>query len=62
MANYSFDYGNSHWAVLDANTYIDWYNPSLWEWMQKDLASAKSATWRFVAFHQPGFNSSNEHF
>jgi hypothetical protein len=62
MANFSFDYGNSHWTVLDANTYMDWNNPSLREWLQKDLEAAQSATWRFVAFHQPGFNSSKEHF
>jgi hypothetical protein len=62
MANFSFDYGNSHWTVLDANTYMDWSNPSLREWLTKDLAAAQSATWRFVAFHQPGFNSSREHF
>jgi 3',5'-cyclic AMP phosphodiesterase CpdA len=62
MANFSFDYGNSHWTVIDANTYMDWNNPSLRDWLQKDLAAAQSATWRFVAFHQPGFNSSKEHF
>jgi 3',5'-cyclic AMP phosphodiesterase CpdA len=62
MANFSFDYGNSHWTVLDANTYMDWRNPSLREWLRNDLAAAQSATWRFVAFHQPGFNSSKEHF
>jgi hypothetical protein len=62
MANFSFDYGNSHWTVLDANTYMDWSNPSLQEWLKNDLASAQSATWRIVAFHQPGFNSSKEHF
>jgi hypothetical protein len=62
MANFSFDYGNSHWTVLDANTYMDWSNPALREWLTKDLAAAQSATWRFVAFHQPGFNSSKEHF
>jgi hypothetical protein len=62
MANFSFDYGNSHWTVLDANTYMDWSNPALREWLTKDLASAQSAAWRFVAFHQPGFNSSKEHF
>jgi hypothetical protein len=62
MANFSFDYGNSHWTVLDANTYMDWQNQSLREWLQKDLAAAQSATWRFVALHQPGFNSSKEHF
>jgi 3',5'-cyclic AMP phosphodiesterase CpdA len=62
MANFSFDYGNSHWTVLDANTYMDWSNPSLREWLARDLAAAQSATWRFVTFHQPGFNSSKEHF
>jgi hypothetical protein len=62
MANFSFDYGNSHWTVLDANTYMDWNNPSLREWLKKDLAAAQSAAWRFVAFHQPGFNSSKQHF
>jgi hypothetical protein len=62
MANFSFDYGNSHWTVLDANTYMDWSNPALREWLTKDLAAAQSAAWRFVAFHQPGFNSSKQHF
>jgi 3',5'-cyclic AMP phosphodiesterase CpdA len=62
MANFSFDYGNSHWVVLDANPYMDWNNPALREWLAEDLAAAQSATWRFVGFHQPGFNSSHEHF
>jgi 3',5'-cyclic AMP phosphodiesterase CpdA len=61
MANFSFDYGNAHWTVLDSNNYMDWTNPALREWVAKDLASAKNATWRFVAFHHPGFNSSKEH-
>ena len=29
---------------------------------RRDLAAAKGATWRFVAFHHPGFNSSKSHF
>ncbi len=62
MANFSFDYGNSHWTVIDANTYMDWNDQSLRDWLNKDLAAARSATWRLVAFHQPGFNSSKEHF
>ncbi len=62
MANFSFDYGNAHWTVLDADPYVDWTNPSLRDWVAKDLASAKSATWRFVGFHHPGFNSSKAHF
>jgi 3',5'-cyclic AMP phosphodiesterase CpdA len=62
MANFSFDYGNAHWTVLDADPYVDWTNQALRDWVAKDLASAKSATWRFVGFHHPGFNSSKAHF
>ncbi|HXJ44325.1 MAG TPA: metallophosphoesterase [Bryobacteraceae bacterium] len=62
MANFSFDYGNAHWTVLDSNAYMDWSTPELVDWVKKDLEAAKSATWRFVAFHHPGFNSSQKHF
>jgi len=62
MANFSFDYGNAHWTVLDSNAYMDWRNPDLQAWLKKDLAAASGATWRFVAFHHPGFNSSHSHF
>jgi Calcineurin-like phosphoesterase len=62
MANYSFDFGNAHWTVLDANATVDWTNSQLQEWVAKDLASARGAKWRFVSFHQPGFNSSKTHF
>jgi hypothetical protein len=41
---------------------MDWNNPALEEWLKNDLAAAQSATWRFVGFHQPGFNSAKEHF
>lgn len=61
MANFSFDYGNAHWTVLDSNPYMEWSNPELRDWVAKDLASAQNATWRFVAFHHPGFNSATEH-
>jgi 3',5'-cyclic AMP phosphodiesterase CpdA len=64
MANYSFNYGNTHWTVLDSNPYVDWTNKELNDWVANDLASAsaKNATWRFVTFHHPGFNSANEHY
>ena len=61
MANFSFDYGNAHWTVLDSNPYMEWSNPELRDWVAKDLAAARNATWRFVAFHHPGFNSATEH-
>jgi hypothetical protein len=62
MANFSFDYANAHWTILDANATVDWTNSELQDWVANDLASARGATWRFVNFHHPGFNSSKSHF
>jgi len=62
MANFSFDYGNAHWTVLDSNRYVDWTDKGLQAWVERDLVSAKGATWRFVAFHHPGFTSAREHY
>jgi predicted phosphohydrolase len=59
--NYSFDYGNTHWTVLDSNDYVDWTDHALRDWVERDLSSAKTATWRFVAFHHPPFQSSKQH-
>ena len=62
MANFSFDYGDAHWTVLDTNPYVDWTDPALRAWLDADLASAAAgAAWRFVAFHHPPFNSSKAH-
>lgn len=61
MAQYSFNYANAHWTVLDANPYMDWTSPELRAWLDKDLASAKSARWRFVALHQSPFTSALTH-
>jgi predicted phosphodiesterase len=62
MANFSFDYGNAHWTILDSNPYVDWTNKEILDWVEKDLAAAKNATWHFVMFHHPGFNSSRAHY
>jgi hypothetical protein len=62
MTNFSFDYGDSHWTILDANPYVDWTDAGLKQWVASDLAAAQGATWRFVAFHHPAFNSAREHF
>lgn len=62
MTNFSFDYGNAHWTVLDSDTYVDWTDSTLRDWVARDLESAKQATWRFVLFHHPGFNSSRAHY
>jgi Calcineurin-like phosphoesterase len=61
MANFSFDYGDVHWTVLDANPYVQWADPGLRTWVANDLASAKDKPWRFVTFHHPSFNSSKAH-
>lgn len=62
MTNFSFDYGNAHWTVLDADTYVDWTNKELLDWVKNDLTNSKNAIWHFVLFHHPGFNSSREHY
>jgi hypothetical protein len=62
MANFSFDYANAHWTVIDANATVDWTDRELRAWVASDLAAASGATWRFVSFHQPGFHSSKTHF
>jgi predicted phosphodiesterase len=62
LANFSFNFGNAHWTVLDANPYADWRDPKLQNWLTHDLETAKDSTWRFVAFHQPPFSSSRAHF
>lgn len=62
MANFSFNYGNAHWTVLDSNPYVDWSDRELRAWVQHDLAAAQGATWRFVAFNHPGFSSARKHF
>ncbi|WP_435008866.1 metallophosphoesterase [Tundrisphaera lichenicola] len=61
MANFSFDYGDVHWTVLDSNPYVQWADPALRAWLAFDLASAKDKPWKFVTFHHPGFNSSTDH-
>ncbi len=61
MRNYSFDYGNAHWTVLDGNEYMDWTDGELRDWVESDLAAAQNATWRFVCFHQPGFSTNPKH-
>ena len=55
-ANYSFDFGLSHWLVLDGNAYVDWRDEKWQKWVRDDLA-ASSKKWKFVVMHQPGFSS-----
>lgn len=61
MANYSFDYANVHWLVLDANQYMDWTEESLRQWVEDDLKAVNPSMWKFVSFHQPPFTSNLKH-
>lgn len=62
MTNFSFDYGNAHWTVIDSDPYVDWTDSTLRDWLAKDLAAATNATWRFVVYHHPCFSSSRAHY
>jgi acid phosphatase type 7 len=62
MANFSFNYSNAHWTVIDADNYVDWTDSTLKNWVANDLATSKDADWHFVLYHHPGFNSAIEHF
>ena len=61
MANFSFDFGNTHWIVLDGNYYMDWSSPEMRKWVSEDLAKASSAKWKFATFHQPAFSTDLYH-
>jgi hypothetical protein len=60
--NYSYNYGNAHWMVIDSDPYVNWTDSSLQAWVAADLARAKESVWRFVIFHHPGFSSAREHY
>ena len=62
MTNFSFEYGNAHWTILDSNPYVDWTDSTLRDWLAKDLEAAANATWRIVLYHHPCFNSSRAHY
>jgi hypothetical protein len=59
-ANYSFDWGNSHWLVLDGGAYVNWRDNDWRNWVREDLASCKKQ-WKFAVIHQPGFSSDTNH-
>lgn len=61
MASFSYDWGNSHWLVLDGNPYMDWTDSKIRDWVERDLAAAKDSTWRFVSVHQPPFCTDGNH-
>jgi predicted phosphodiesterase len=62
MTNFSYDYGNAHWTVIDSDTYVDWTDKELTDWVKADLEKSAAAVWHFVMFPHPGFNSSRDHY
>lgn len=61
MANFSFDYGDAHWTVLDSNPFEDWTKADLRAWLRADLDRAQEKKWRFVVFHHAPFHSAKTH-
>jgi acid phosphatase type 7 len=59
-ANYSFDWGDSHWLVLDGGPYVDWRDSDWRRFVHDDLSVSKKR-WKFVVFHQPGFTADTNH-
>jgi acid phosphatase type 7 len=59
--NYSFNYGNAHWVVIDANHYANIRRAEFRKWLDQELANGSTSTWRFVALHAPPYSSSNRH-
>jgi hypothetical protein len=49
-AEYSFEYGNTHFVALDSNRPASEYAAQQ-EWLRKDLQAHQDAKWRVVFFH-----------
>lgn len=56
MTNYSFDWGNAHFVILDGNSYTHPLDNARLAWLKNDLANSK-AQWKLVSVHQPPFCS-----
>lgn len=54
--NYSFDYGDAHFAALDSNLSETELSRDITTWLQRDMAASR-ALWKFVFFHHPPFTS-----
>lgn len=59
VTNYSFDYGNAHFVMLDSQILEQYKTPEAQkqaiqaeiEWLDKDLAGSQK-TWKFVLYHR----------
>ncbi len=59
-SNFSFDWGDTHWLVLDGGKYVDLNRKDWRSWVAADLSRSKK-TWKFVLMHQSGFSSDPVH-
>lgn len=59
-ANFSFEFGDTFWVVLDANPYVNWNDPVMRGWLERELEKGRKKTWRFASWHQPPFHSSKK--
>jgi len=57
---YSFDYGNSHFAMIDSNKKLS-PNSAQYIWLEKDLAQSE-AHWKFVCHHHPVYSSDEDDY
>lgn len=68
--NYSFDYGNAHFVVLDANAFVPdsstaytnaaAQRPLIVSWLTNDLHST-TQLWKFAIYHHPPYTSEGDH-
>lgn len=68
--NYSYDYANAHFVVLDANAFVPdgdttYTNPAaqralIMTWLTNDLHTT-TQLWKFVSYHHPPYTSQGTH-
>ncbi|MFT5497018.1 MAG: hypothetical protein ACI9TH_002421 [Kiritimatiellia bacterium] len=55
--NYSYDYGNIHFVVLDSNGVLsNERRPAILNWLDQDLATTEQP-WKVVYYHHPPYTS-----
>ena len=61
--NYSFDYGNVHFIVIDSDPFANNQTTTMaaiTSWLSNDVAAA-TQTWKIALFHHPAFTSQGSH-
>jgi len=61
--NYSFDYGNVHFIVIDSDPFQNNETDvmaSITSWLSNDVAQA-TQTWKMALYHHPAFTSQGSH-